>query len=178
MHMSSASQQCSCKAPTPDGWDIIQYNPFSVAWINAITVYSSIQKSVLAHQGVTYSAKLLLAQRIPHQQWVFVGLAEHQAVERVFVGAQGVDRGSAAVDDTVQQAEFGRRTTHLTHANVDAYIRQAALPPAVTHSSLQLLSSGLSVTRQMHSDGKMVLDHYIQTREKQSTQIKDVSTKH
>lgn len=92
---------------------------------------------------------------------MFVGLAEHQAVERVLVGAQGVNRGSAAVDDTIQQAEFGRRTTHLTHTDVDAYIRQAALPPAVTQSSLQLLSSRLTVTRQMHREkvmAKMVLD--------------------
>lgn len=95
-----------------------------------------------------HSAKLLITQRLPHQQRVLVGLAEHQAVERVLVGAQGVDGGTAVVDKAVQQAQFRGGPTHLTHANVDADIRQAGLPSVVTQSSLQLLRAGLSVTRQ------------------------------
>lgn len=42
---------------------------------------------------------------------MFVGLTEHQAVERVFVGTQGVDRRTAVVDDAVKQAEFGGGST-------------------------------------------------------------------
>lgn len=100
------------------------------------------------------SAKRLLAVcRLPHQQRVFVGLAEHQAVERVLVRAQGVDRGSAVVDDAVQETEFGRRATHLAYANVDADVGQAALPPASTQSGLQLLCSGLSVTARRWESG-------------------------
>ncbi|KAG7244935.1 hypothetical protein INR49_024332 [Caranx melampygus] len=87
---------------------------------------------------------ILVFERLPHQQRVLVGLAEHQAVERVLVGAQGVDGGTAVVDKAVQQAQLGGGTTHLTHANVDADIRQAGLPSVVTQSSLQLLCTGLS----------------------------------
>lgn len=81
---------------------------------------------------------------------MFVGLTEHQAVERVLVRAQGVDGGAAVVDYAVQKAESGGGTTHLPHADVDADVGQAALPPAVTQSGLQLLSTGLSVTEQRH----------------------------
>ena len=59
--------------------------------INTVTVYFSIQKWLLDHVSLTYSAKLLFTQRLPHQQRVFVRLTEHQAVERVLVRAQGVD---------------------------------------------------------------------------------------
>ena len=77
---------------------------------------------------------------------MFVGLTESQAVKRVPVGPQGVDRGPAVGDDAIQQAEFGGGTPNVPHADVDADIRQAALPPAVTQSSLQHLCSGFSVT--------------------------------
>lgn len=78
---------------------------------------------------------------------MFVRLTEHQAVERVLVGAQGVDGGTAVVDKTVQQAEFGGGSTQLTHTDVNADIGQAALLPSVTQTGLQLLSTGLRVTR-------------------------------
>lgn len=102
--------------------------------------------------SLTYSAKLLLTQGLPHQQWVFVRLTEHQAVEGVLIRAQGVDGGTAVVDNAIQQAEFGGGTTHLAHADVDADFRKAALPSAVTQSGLQLLSTGLSVTKQRHRE--------------------------
>lgn len=66
----------------------------------------------------------------------------------MFVGAKGVDGGSAVIDNAVQQAEFGGGTTHLTHANVDTDVGQAALMPATSQPGLQLLSSGFSVTTQ------------------------------
>lgn len=99
-----------------------------------------------AHTCVSHSADLLLTQRLPHQQRVFVRLGEHQAVEGMLVGAQRVDGGTAVVDDAVQQAEFGGRTAHGAHADVDADFRQALLPPDVTQFGLQLLSTGLCVT--------------------------------
>lgn len=105
---------------------------------------------------------------------MFVGLTEHQAVERVLVRAQGVDGGTAVVDDAVQKAEFGGGTTHLAHSDVDADIGQAALPPAVPQSGLQLLSARLSVTKQKQGrkEREMVFDEYTQNGEKQSTRIK------
>lgn len=79
---------------------------------------------------------------------MLVGLTEHQAVERVLIGAQGVHGGTAVVDNAVQQAELWGGTAHLAHADVDADLRQAALSPAVAQSSLQLLRGGLGVTEQ------------------------------
>lgn len=70
----------------------------------------------------------------------------------MLVRAQGVDGGTAVVDKAVQQAESGGRTTHLAHADVNADVGQAALPPAVTQSGLQLLSTGLSVTNKRHRE--------------------------
>lgn len=81
---------------------------------------ASVYGSSLAHTCVLYSAELLLTQRLPHQQRVFVRLTEHQAVERMLVRAQRVDGGTAVVDDAVQQTELGGRTAHGAHANVDA----------------------------------------------------------
>lgn len=92
------------------------------------------------------SAHLLLAQRLPHQQRVLVGLGQHQAVERVLVRAQRVDGGAAVVDDAVQQAELRRGPPHVSHADVDADVRQAALLPAGAQPALQLLGAGLGVT--------------------------------
>lgn len=97
-------------------------------------------------RAVWASAELLLTLRLPHQQGVFVGLAEHQAVEGVLVGAQGVDGGPAVVDDAVQQAESGGGTPHLAHPDVDADVGQAARTPAVPQPGLQLLRRGLCVT--------------------------------
>ena len=100
---------------------------------------------------------------------MFVGLTEDQAVERVLVRAQGVDRGTAVVDKTVQQAEFGGGSTQLTHTDVNADIGQAALLPSVTQTGLQLLSTGLSVTRQRYREEtkiQMFLDRNILKREK------------
>lgn len=67
------------------------------------------------------------------------------------VGAQGVDGGTAVVDDAVQKAEFGGRAAHVAHADVDADFRQALLPPDVTQFGLQLLGGGLCVTAQTNS---------------------------
>lgn len=92
------------------------------------------------------SAHLLLAHGLPDEQRVLVGLGQHQAVERVLVRAQRVDRGTAVVDDAVQQAELRRGPPHVAHADVHADVRQAALPPAVTQPVLQLLGAGLGVT--------------------------------
>lgn len=78
-----------------------------------------------ANVSFTYSAGLLLlllTQPAPHQQGVFVRIAEHQAVERVLVRAQRVHGGAAVVHNTVQQAEFRGRTTNVAHANVDTDI--------------------------------------------------------
>lgn len=77
---------------------------------------------------------------------MLVRLGEHQAVERVLVRAQRVDGRAAVVDDAVQQAELGRGPPHVSHADVDADVRQAALPPAVTQPALQLLGARLGVT--------------------------------
>lgn len=44
---------------------------------------------------------LLLTQPTPHQQGVFVRIAEHQAVEGVLVRAQGVHGGTAVVHNAV-----------------------------------------------------------------------------
>lgn len=92
---------------------------------------------------------------------MFVGLVERQAVERALVGAQRVDRGSAVAHDAIQQAEFGGGTAHVSHADVDADVGQAAQPPAVPKFGLQLLSGGFSVTAQRrkeecHSQHKQV----------------------
>jgi len=67
-----------------------------------------------------YSAKVVFTLRLPHQQGVFVRLTEHQAVEGVFVRAQGVDGGATVVHNAVQQAECGGGAAHLAHADVDA----------------------------------------------------------
>lgn len=91
-------------------------------------------------------AELLVAQRLLHQQRVFVGLVERQAVERVSVGAQRVDGGTAIVHDAVQQAEFRGGTAYVSHADVHADVRQAALWSAVPKLGLQFLGGGLSVT--------------------------------
>lgn len=64
----------------------------------------------------------------------------------MLVGAQRVDGGTAVVDDAVQETEFGGRTAHVAHADVDADVRQALLPPDVTQFGLQLLGGGLCVT--------------------------------
>lgn len=87
--------------------------------INALLCSAWVCAPSLAHRCVLYSAELLLTQRLPHQQRVFVRLTEHQAVQRVLVRAEGVDGGTAVVDDAVQQTEFGRRTAHGAHADVD-----------------------------------------------------------
>lgn len=109
-------------------------------------MHSSLRRaSSLAHTCAFYSAELLLTQRLPHQQRVFVRLTEGQAVQRMPVGAQGVDGGTAVVDDAVQEAEFGGRAAHVAHADVDADFRQALLPPDVTQFGLQLLGGGLCV---------------------------------
>lgn len=71
----------------------------------------------------------------------------------MLVRAQGVDGGTAVVDNAVQQTESGGGTTHLTHANVDTDVGQAALSP-VTQSGLQLLSTGLCVTKQRTTNKK------------------------
>lgn len=80
----------------------------------------------------SHSAEFLLTQRLPHQQRVFVRLAERQAVQRMLVRAQRVDGGAAVVDDAVQQAQFGGRAAHVAHSDVDADFRQALLAPDVT----------------------------------------------
>ena len=67
----------------------------------------------------------------------------------MLVRAQGVDGGTAVVDNAVQQTEFGGGTTHLTHANVDTDFGQAAVAPDVTQSGLQLLCTWFCVTKQM-----------------------------
>ena len=90
--------------------------------------------------------KLLVAEGLPHQQRVLVGLAEGQAVDRELVRAQGADGGAAVVDDAVQQAELGRGAPQVAHADVDADVRQAALPaPGPAQLGLQLLGGGLGV---------------------------------
>lgn len=133
------------------------------------------------------SADLLLAQRPPHQQRVFIGLAQHQAVERVLVGAQRVDGGSAVVHDAVQQAEFGGGTAQLAHADVNADVRQAALLPAAAEFGFQLFGAGLRVTeRRRHKESsegqknkqtgehKPKLSHYhLSSREDKTTDTED-----
>lgn len=83
---------------------------------------------------------------------MFVGLAEHLAVDRVLVGAQRIDGRPAVVDNAVEEAELGRRSPQLSHADVDADVGQAALPCAAAQPrlqpGLQLLGAGLGVATQ------------------------------
>lgn len=77
------------------------------------------------------------------------------------VGAQGVDGGTAVVDDAVQKAEFGGRAAHVAHADVHADFRQALLPPDVTQFGLQLLGGGLCVTaRGQTAEGHLSIESF------------------
>lgn len=118
---------------------------------------------------VSHSAELF-TQRLPHQQRVFVRLAENQAVERMLVRAQRVDGGTAVVDDAVQQAEFGGRTPRGAHADVDADFRQALLPPDVTQFGLQLLGAGLCVTAH-----RQTAEAHLNLKRRTSTEMKGLN---
>ncbi len=90
---------------------------------------------------------------VSHQQRVLVGLAEGHAVHRVLVRAQWVDGDPAVVDEAVEQAEFGRGPAQLSHADVNADVRQAAVSSHLAQSSLQFLSAGFSVAAETGNEG-------------------------
>lgn len=131
-----------------DDWARTKAGP-SVYHGPAFTVCSyclrQYRKSLFASIRLPFSAELLVTLRLPHQQRVFVRLTERHAVERMLVRPQGVNGGAAVVDNAIQQAQFRGGATHLTDADVNADIRQAAVPPAAAQPGLQLLGTGLCV---------------------------------